>query len=366
MASDVYSAPCPSCGAPLRFDGGEGKLHCDSCGNHFEQDVMRQVDEAVSQAAQASEMNWQRDKTGEWTPEEQAQLKSYSCSSCGAEIIADETTAATECVYCGSPSIMPGQISGSFRPDAVLPFVKDKQDAQNAYRNLIKGKPLLPKLFASENRIEKITGVYVPFWKFGCDADADITYRAERVSRHRSGDYEITDTDHFLVLRGGRIGFANVPVDGSSKFDDALMEAIEPFDSHREAEFSTAYLPGYQAERYDVEAEDAKPRADERIRRSVADVFMGTVNGYSSVMAQSSSIRLRHGDVRNVMMPVWMLNTRWKDKTYAFAMNGQTGKIVGNLPVDKGLALTWGLGLLLGSFAVLFAGALALFATGVM
>jgi len=366
MASDVYSAPCPSCGAPLRFDGGEGKLRCDSCGNQFEPDVMRQVDEALGKSAQASELNWQREQTGEWSEEERSALKSYSCSSCGAEIVASETTAATECVYCGSPTILPGQISGNFRPDAVLPFVKTKQDAQNAYKDLIKGKPLLPKLFASENRIEKIAGVYVPFWKFGCDADADITYRAERKTTHRSGDYMITDTDHFLVLRGGRIGFGNVPVDGSSKFDDALMEAIEPFDSHSETAFSTAYLPGFQAERYDVSAEDAKPRADERIRQSITDIFRQTVHGYSSVMVQSASIRLQHGDVRNVMMPVWMLNTRWKDKTYTFAMNGQSGRIVGNLPVDKGLAVAWGLGLFLGSFAVLFAAAYALFAMGVM
>ncbi len=366
MANDVFGASCPCCGAPLHFAGGEGKLHCDSCGNEFEKDVMRQVDEALNQANRNSEMNWQSGGTQAWSDEEKSGLHAYACTSCGAEIVADKETAATECVYCGNPAIMPGQLSGDFRPDAVLPFVKTKQDAQKAYKDLIKGKRLLPKLFASENRIEKITGVYVPFWMFGCDADADITYRAERVSRHRSGDYDITDTDHYLVLRGGRIGFQNVPVDGSSKFDDALMEAIEPFDSAREAAFSTAYLPGYQAERYDVATEAAKPRADERIRRSVSEVFRGTVNGYTSVTEQSSSVRLQHGGVRNVMMPVWMLNTRWKDKTYTFAMNGQTGKIVGNLPVDKGLALKWGLGLFLGAFAALFAIVLALFATGVM
>ena len=366
MANDVFGASCPCCGAPLHFDGGEGKLHCDSCGNAFEKDVMRQVDEALHQSNRESEMNWQSSGPKAWSDEEKSGLHTYSCSSCGAEIVADGETAATECVYCGNPAIIPGQLSGDFRPDAVLPFVKTKKDAQEAYKGLIKGKRLLPKFFASENRIEKITGVYVPFWMFGCDADADITYRAERVSRHRSGDYEITDTDHYLVLRGGRIDFQNVPVDGSSKFDDALMEAIEPFDSAREAAFTTAYLPGYQAERYDVAAEAAKPRADERIRKSVSEVFRGTVNGYTSVMEQSSSVRLQHGGVRNVMMPVWMLNTRWKDKTYTFAMNGQTGKIVGNLPVDKGLALKWGLGLFLGSFAALFAIVLALFATGVM
>lgn len=366
MARDVFGASCPSCGAPLHFDGGEGKLHCDSCGNEFSKDVMRQVDEALNRSSRDNEMNWESSGSHEWSEEEKSGLLSYSCSSCGAEIVADQETVATECVYCGNPAIMPGQLSGDFRPDAVLPFVKTKQDAQKAYKDLIRGKRLLPKVFASENRIEKITGVYVPFWMFGCDADADITYRAERVTRHRSGDYEITDVDHFLVLRGGRVGFHNVPVDGSSKFDDTLMEAIEPFDSGREAAFTTAYLPGYQAERYDVAAEDAKPRADERIRRSVVEVFRRTVNGYTSVREQSASIRFQNGRVRNVMMPVWMLNTRWKDKRYTFAMNGQTGKIVGNLPVDKGLALKWGLGLFLGSFAALFGIALALFYAGVM
>lgn len=366
MAKDVFGASCPCCGAPLRFDGGEGKLQCNSCGNAFDKDVMRKVDEALSQSSRESEMNWQSDGAQAWSEEEKSGLRTYACSSCGAEIVLDKETAAAECVYCGSPAIIPGQLSGDFRPDAVLPFVKTKQDAQNAYKGLIRGKRLLPRLFASENRIEKITGVYVPFWLFGCVADADITYRAEQVTRYRSGDYEITDVDHFLVLRGGKIGFQNVPVDGSSKFDDTLMEAIEPFDMARAAAFTTAYLPGYQAERYDVVADAAKPRADERIRRSVSEVLRKTVEGYTSVSERSKSIRFQNGSVRNVMMPVWMLNTRWKDKTYTFAMNGQTGKIVGNLPVDRGLALKWGLGLFLGSFAALFAIALALFAAGVM
>jgi DNA-directed RNA polymerase subunit RPC12/RpoP len=366
MAKDVYSVTCPCCSAPLRFDGGEGKLRCDSCGNEFEKDVMRQVDEALNHSAQASEMNWKHDAAQAWSEEERASLHSYTCTSCGAEIVADDTTASSECVYCGNPSILPGRLSGDFRPDAVLPFVKTKQDAQDAYKALIRGKRLLPKLFGQENRIEKITGVYVPFWMFGCDAEADITYRAERKTTRTRGNYIITDTDHFLVLRGGEIGFAGVPVDGSSKFDDTLMEAIEPYDHGGEAAFSTAYLPGFQAERYDVDAEAAKPRADERIRQSVSDAFARTVEGYGAVSMQSASIRLEHGDVRNVMIPVWMLNTRWKDKTYTFAMNGQTGKIVGSLPVDKGLAFKWGLGLFAGSFLVMLAAAYALFATGVM
>ncbi len=366
MAKDVMGAKCPCCSAPLRFDGQIGKLKCDSCGNEYEQELMRQVDEAMGQSSQADEMDWKKAGAGQWQDEERKKLHAYSCPSCGAEIVVDETTAATECVYCGNPSIMPGQMAGDYRPDAVLPFKMTRKDAQDAYRKMISGKRLLPPLFAQENRIEKIAGVYVPFWLFACDAEADMTFRAERKTVHTRGDYRVTDTDHFLVLRGGKIGFTNVPVDGSTKFQDNLMEAIEPFDHESEERFSTAYLPGYQAERYDVDAETAKPRADERVRESVREAFAATVNGYTSVLTQSASIRLEKGNVRNVLIPVWMLNTRWQDKTYTFAMNGRTGKIVGKLPIDKKRALFWGLGLFAGAFAVLFGGAVALFATGVI
>ena len=261
MAKDVMGAKCPCCSAPLRFDPAIGKLKCDSCGNEYEEELMRQVDEAMGQSAREDEMAWEQAGAGAWQDDERKNLHAYSCPSCGAEIVVDDTTVATECVYCGSPSLMPGQMGGDYRPDAILPFKRTKKDAQDAYRKLISGKRLLPPLFAQENRIEKITGVYVPFWLFECDAEADMTFRAERKAVHTRGDYTVTDTDHFLVLRGGEIGFANVPVDGSTKFADNLMEAIEPFDHESEEHFSTAYLPGYQAERYDVDADSAKPRA---------------------------------------------------------------------------------------------------------
>jgi len=362
----AMNVTCPSCGAALRFDGREQKLTCASCGTEFAPEAMREADEAIRQSRRESESNWNIGGNRAWSEAEREQLNGYSCPSCGATIVADGTTAATECVYCGNSSILPARLQGDFRPDAILPFVKTKEDAKAAYRQLISGKRLLPKLFSREGRIEKITGVYVPFWMFDCQADADIAYRATRSHAHTEGDYIVTETDHYLVRRGGDVQFAGVPVDGSTKFADDLMDSIEPFDHAKEVAFSAAYLPGYQAERYDVNAEAAKPRADERIRQSVIDGFTGTVTGYSSVSMESASVRIGSGRVRNVMIPVWMLNTRWKDKTYTFAMNGQTGRIVGNLPVDGGLALKWGLGVFGGAFVVLTAAAFALIAMGVM
>ena len=135
----------------------------------------------------------------------------------------------------------------------------------------------------NENRIEKVTGVYVPFWLFQADAEADCTYKCTKVSRHRQGNYEITNTAHFLVRRGGHLGFNQVPVDGSSKIDDTLMESIEPYNSEKADAFNTGYLSGYQAQRYDVDADACQPRANERIRASVHNhlAVVGIYNGDS-------------------------------------------------------------------------------------
>ena len=237
MANDVYSAPCPCCSAPLRFDGGEGKLHCDSlrepirAGRHAPGGRGAQPGRAGqrSELAAPGDGGMVRGGTG---GAEELYLLVLRRGDCRRR----DHRGATECVYCGSASILPGQISGSFRPRRGAPLRQGEAGRPERLPEPDQGQAALaPSSSPSENRIEKITGVYVPFWKFGCDADADITYRAERKTSHRSGDYMITDTDHFLVLRGGGIGFGNVPVDGSSKFDDAMMEAIEPFDSHGEA-----------------------------------------------------------------------------------------------------------------------------------
>ena len=365
MSDQVLNYKCPCCGAPLKYDGNVGKLLCMSCGNTFELDAMQQAEEVTAATAEHA-IEWDTARDDEWTAEESQHLRTYSCPSCGAEIVVDESTVATECVYCGNSSIMPGGLSGSFRPDAVLPFIKTKDEAIAAYRQQTAGKKLLPKAFASKKHIDKITGVYVPFWLFQCRADANLSFKATRTRVHSTSKERITETDHFLVLRGGTLDFDGVPVKGSGKFADTLMEAIEPFDYTKMQDFNAGYLSGYQAERYDVDAKDAESRANERIRTSTVEAFTGTAAGYSSIVPQSVNVRLDHGKVMNVMAPVWMLNTQWQGQTYTFAMNGQTGKIVGDFPEDKSAAWKWRLGLFFGVFAGTAALALLLSVLGVI
>ena len=154
--------------------------------------------------------------------------------------------------------------------------------------------------------------------------------------------------DSYSILRGGRIGFERVPVDGSSKMEDDLMESIEPYDFKDAVDFQTAYLAGYLADKYDVNAEESIGHANRRIRQSTEDAFRATVKGYSGVVVENSNVRLENSRVKYALYPVWILNTTWQGKKYRFAMNGQTGKFVGNLPTDKGAYVRWFVGLTVG------------------
>ena len=345
---------CPACGGALSFDSSLQKMKCPYCDTEFEVEALRELDEALKQEG-SSDFTWESQPEGQWSPEETENLRTYICESCGGEIVGDENTAATHCPYCDNPVVMAGQFRGDLRPDLVVPFKLNKDQAKAALSQHLNKKPLLPKLFKSQNRIESIQGIYVPFWLFDADAQASIRYKATRVHSWSDSNYIYTRTSFFSLLREGSIGFDNVPVDGSSKMSNDLMESIEPFDLSQGVDFQTAYLAGYLADKYDVTAEDSKQRANDRIRASTESSFASTTTGYATVIPEHTAIRLAGSRVRYALLPVWILTTRWQDNVYTFAMNGQTGKMVGNLPVDKGLLVKYLLAIGLGSGALLSA-----------
>lgn len=339
---------CPACGGALSFDSSLQMMKCPYCDTEFEVAALQELDEALS-GEQPSDFTWESQPEGQWSAEETMSLRSYICESCGGEIVGDLNTAATKCPYCDNPVVMAGQFSGTLRPDIVIPFKLNKEQAKAALTQHLNKKPLLPKLFKTQNRIESIQGIYVPFWLFDTDADADIRYRATRIHCWSDSNYNYTRTSHFSLLRSGRIGFDNVPVDGSSKLSNDLMESIEPYDMSQGVDFQTAYLAGYLADKYDVDAESCKSRVNDRIRASTESAFAQTTMGYNSVIPENSNIRLSSSRVRYALLPAWILTTRWQDKLYTFAMNGQTGKMVGNLPIDRKLFLAYLLSIGLGS-----------------
>lgn len=334
---------CPCCDGAIEFDGALQKMKCPYCDSEFEMETLKAY-EAEQNEQPAEDMTWATEAGGQWQEGETEGLRSYLCNTCGGEIVADETTGASECPFCGNPVIMTGQFAGALRPDLVIPFRLDKKAAVAALQKHYKGKLLLPKVFKDENHIKEVKGLYVPVWLFDTDADAFVRYRATRIRRWSDSQYNYTETSHYSVTRGGGIGFENVPVDGSTKMDDTLMESIEPFDLSDGVDFQTAYLSGYLADKYDVDAEASVARANQRIKQSTEDAFASTVRGYASVVPVSSNIQLQNGRARYALYPVWILNTQWNGQRFTFGINGQTGKIAGDLPMDKRAFWAWMLG----------------------
>lgn len=356
----IQEYKCPNCGGTVIFDSATQRMKCEYCLSEFDMEALKFHDEKLKDAAQKDNMEWKEPAGSEWQDGEADGLRVYNCTSCGAEIVGDENMAATSCPYCNNPVVIMGQFYGNLKPDYIIPFKLDKNAAKEALRKHYKGKRLLPKVFKDENHIDEIKGVYVPFWLFDADADADIQYRATRVRRWSDSKYDYKETKTYSVNRSGSVGFQHIPVDGSSKMADDLMESIEPFDFSGAVDFQTAYLSGYLADKYDVDEKQSEERANKRIKVSTEQAFASTVTGYTTVRPESSNIRLKNSKAKYALYPVWLLNTTWKDKKYTFAMNGQTGKLVGDLPLDKGAYLKWFFGIM-GGVAAAFVAFLFLF-----
>ena len=341
MATQVTNYQCPGCTGPLQFSPATGKLECEYCGGSYtpaevEAFYAEKNRKAAEQTAAPADDRWGEDA---------AHMRAYSCPSCGAELLCDDTTAATACPYCGNPSVVPGQFADVKRPDYVIPFRVEKDAAVAALKQHYKGKPLLPGSFAKESHLEEVKGVFVPFWLYDGEAHADVTFSATRSRVHTTPNEQITTTEHYRVLRSGKVAFEKVPVDGSSKMPDSHMDAIEPYDYEQMEPFSMSYLPGFLADKYDVSPEECAARAEERCRNSAILAMESTVTGYSTCAVQDANVRIDRKEPGYALLPVWLLSTKWQGKNYLFAMNGQTGKLIGDLPVSMGRLAIWFAGL---------------------
>ena len=391
MAERVTNYQCPACTAPLHFEASTGRVKCDFCESEYtvaqiesfyeQRDAAAAdaaaVDDAVADAAAAADSaaaaaataddavsaaapdsGWSEVVSGDAWDAEADGFRAYNCPSCGAELICDESTAATACPYCDNPTIIPGQLRGALRPDFVIPFKLKKEDAIAALRRHYEGRPFLPKVFKDENHLQEIKGVYVPFWLFDGEAVGRARYDCARTRTFPVGDTLVTETDHYDAYREGAVAFSKIPVDASSKMDDDYMDSLEPFDYAEMQPFSSAYLPGFFADRYDESIDACGGRASTRAADTLEASLRATVTGYTAVIDRGVTVSHKRGKVSYALLPVWLLNTRWNGEVYRFAMNGQTGKFVGHLPTDKGKRLRTFAAVYAAGFAVMLVVAL--------
>ncbi|MFI3225764.1 MAG: hypothetical protein R3Y09_00025 [Clostridia bacterium] len=328
---------CPNCAGKVEFDSKDQVMKCPYCESEFDVNAMSDDENLAKQ----DEVNPEWEKydensgSGDWKDGEKEQVRRYICQFCAGEIMTNSETAATKCPYCDNPVVILDRVDGAFRPDLVIPFMLDKNDAMAKFTEFFTGKKLLPDCFKDKNHIEELTGIYVPFWLYDCTAAGKINFNATKIRHWSDSRYSYTKTSHYAVLRDGEMGFVKVPADGSKKMDDTLMEAIEPYDYSKAVDFQTAYLSGYLAEKYDVEPSENQARINQRITESLIAEMKKTITGYTSCAPAHKNIVANDAKINYALLPVWILNTEYKGEKFTYAMNGQTGKFVGRLPIDK-------------------------------
>ena len=327
----VISFKCPNCDGELIFDPTTQKYKCEYCDSKFSQKELEEM-----QPAAASEQKVSFGLQGEMEGTSDKDAVRYTCPSCGAEIMTDATTAATFCYYCHNPVVLGGRLDGKFLPNKIIPFSVPKETAVKAFLDYVGSKKFVPKAFFSQKQIESVTGVYFPYWLYDVELEGNMQGDARKVRVWRAGDNEYTETKFYAVERAGDISLSNLSENALQKANAKLASGVMPFDFKLMKSFHTGYLSGFLAERRDIEQSAVQNKMRGVMRESAEKLMRDTISGYTSVSVQRSNFLPKREDWSYVLLPVWTITYKGRNgNIYYYSMNGQTGKVCGELPVDR-------------------------------
>lgn len=327
----VVHYKCPNCGGDMEFDSQSGMLSCCSCGR--KDDIEGFSEEFITTAFSEDE------------------AKEYHCKNCGAILMTEAETTATTCSFCGAGVVLKDRLSGNMVPAKIVPFSISKEEAMKAFRSWCKKGRLTPKGFMTADRIKGIAGMYVPFWLYDLNSKVQVDAQCTKVSTYESGDYVCTETKYYNVYRDINIDYVKVPVDASKKMNDEIMDKLEPYNSLKD--FKTPYLAGYVAEKYNFDDKELLPRAKSKIENYIESYIRSTTMEYTSVNYRSKQIDISQKQACYTLFPVWMVYYDYDKSEHTFAMNGQTGKVVGKPPISSAKVAMWFGGIAVSAFMML-------------
>lgn len=366
--STVIHYKCPNCGADMAFDSQTGMLRCGSCGrtdniehmtgngnsNHEGEVKYDMDDDDIRSANSAFNHDYSNsshtDEPSNHSTFHENEAREYHCNNCGAVLITDPQTTATTCSFCGAGVVLSDRLSGSLAPDLVIPFTISKEQAQEAFKKWCRKGLLTPKDFMTADRIKNITGLYVPFWLYDLNGRGEVEATCTRVRTYTQGDWIYTETKWYQVYRKVDLNYMRVPCDASGKMEDTMMDKLEPYNYLNLKDFNMPYLAGYLAEKYDFDGNQLLPRMKERVGKYVDQYLRSTISGYATVTYNNEQINVIKRNAHYTFLPVWMVCYDYKKAEHTFAMNGQTGKIVGKPPLSKPKIFLWFSGITTGVF----------------
>lgn len=327
----IVSYKCHNCGGDLKFDPESQKLKCEYCLSAFTEDEVEKLTKQNTFDSPGKEII-EEEKVYYDVPEGGVYL--YTCPSCGAEIITDSNTSATTCWYCHNPVVFSKQLDKEFKPSKIIPFKKSKEQALNVFKTWCGKKKFLPNDFSAPSQLDKIAGLYVPYWLIDCETHGHLRGTGKKIRSWTQGQYRYTKTDIFSISRSADMNFSYLPHDASLKADDKVMDSIADYDFSELENFSFSYLSGFIADKYDVPKEDVYPIIKERIKQAVNSELRSSVHGYTTTSYASSNVQINRTNFHYALMPTWVLTYSYKGDTYTYAMNGQTGKTFGSMPIS--------------------------------
>ncbi len=307
---------CPNCGGNLKFDIPSQKLACAYCDARFDPYAI------------SKEKDAQEDHSFEVTV--------FRCPQCNGEIYSTDNTAAGFCSFCGASTILSSRLK---REDKIvgyiIPFRKAKEECKKEYSKLMRKAFFAPKELKKSEFIDSFRGIYMPYWVYYIQQQGPAALRGKK--SHRRGDYIITE--HYNLMLQMDNYYKGISFDASSSFADAISEKVAPYDVKNMTEFAPTFLSGFYADTSDVDAsvyeEDARRFAVEETERFI-EKYELTAKYTLEDKDEELERRLNTvtAGVDTAMFPVWFLSYRNGDRVAYATVNGQTGKVAADLPVD--------------------------------
>ena len=262
-------------------------------------------------------------------------LTHYLCPLCKSAFIKLSDEKTLNCPYCGSEAGAYNPSDNTGMPEFIIPFKVTKEDAAGRFKEISEKVPFLPDEYEKADFVSSLKGFYIPFWLFDGRCNAKLTYHAQKKHNFRNPygmPYSYFQT--FSVDREGSAEYEDIPVDASIQADNAYTEAIEPYDSSEIVPFREEYLKGYFAEKANVSVKEAEKIAEERLHNTLEKDFSESLSEYDDVTREKAEYGMSDKNSDCNLLPVWLMNICYKEKLYRYAVNGQTGKVVGEIPIS--------------------------------
>lgn len=386
-AVSALTVKCPSCGGTAFVNPATGKLQCRQCdsvlnvgageagsamapdsdGRLVDKRSLKELKKLARLKRYLSDMS-----ETVYTAEEinrgvgaeelvrELEMDTYECISCGAKLMVKRTETSSFCAYCGQPMILVDKMEGEFSPDIIIPFAVKKERAEQLIRERL-GRGWFVPPEVRRLQVDEVKGIYIPFWVSSFNVRRKLRYtKLEERMRKDKGwslleDNKETETVVHHCLRDCEAGIYDLAGDAARWLNDNLTHRLEPYDIDEAVDFSPEYLSGFHASRYDVPPDEVLEAAKERAFDILTEEMLSGEDVYK---ISSDEREIKVTDVKYALLPIWFITYRHKGISYMIAVNGQTEKVVGNVPVDKKSVIATSAGILMGltlSFA--YAGA---------